>query len=358
MTADLAGRLGRLVADAFEACPPSPSIAVAVACDRRGFRWQAGTCRGEPLTSEAAEIPFRIASITKPFVACSIHRLALEGRLSVAQPIAGMLRPETVETLAKGGHDAHSIRISHLLAHTSGIPDHSQTAGYMAVVERDPQRRWQRLEQVALAALEAAPLGAPGDVYAYSDTGYVLLGEILEQATGAPLAAAVRRLLDFGQLGLKSSWWELMETPPPGLPAPARVRVGEIDGMAVDPSFDVYGGGGLISTVGDLNRFFRALVGGGILPAEALAGALATPAARRAAGMPDWRTHSFLLASMAAGRHWALGHTGFWGSAAVRLPALGASIAITLNSGDPAGPATARALLGSIVDTLEDGSTG
>lgn len=357
MTETLAVQLEALVDSAFANCPESPSIAVAVSCERLGLEWRAGARRGEPLTAAGADVPFRIASITKPFVATAVHLLAAEGRLRLSQPVAELLRPETSAVLAGGAHDPTAIRVAHLLSHTSGLPDHTTTPSYRAAATATPERRWERIEQVALAASESQPLGVPGEVYSYSDTGYVLLGEIIEQATGETLAAAVRRLLDFRRIGLPSTWWELMETCPDGVPPPARVRVGEIDGMAVDPSFDLYGGGGLLSSVADLNRFFMSLLLGEILPGEGLAGALATPAAVRAADMPDWRTHSFILASMKAGKYWALGHTGFWGSAAMRLPATGTSIAVTLNSGDPAAAIAARGLICAIVDAIDEGSS-
>ena len=58
-------------------------------------------------------------------------------------------------------------------------------------------------------------------MFHYSDTGYVLLGEILERVTGEPLPAAVRSLLHFDRIGLTDTYWEKLEPTPAGA-RPAR----------------------------------------------------------------------------------------------------------------------------------------
>jgi D-alanyl-D-alanine carboxypeptidase len=78
---------------------------------------------------------------------------------------------------------------------------------------REPAHRWSRLEQVQLAMALGAPLCAPGETFHYSDTGYILLGEILEQASGLSLAAALRSLLSFERLGLHRTWLDAERTP-------------------------------------------------------------------------------------------------------------------------------------------------
>lgn len=346
-------RFAALCEDALAQAGGAPSVAAAIHCPSRKVDWQGGARRGEPITPAFADVPFRIASITKPFVAAAIHRLAAAGKLAVSDAIADHLAPETTAALQHGRYDPGAIRIAHLLSHTSGLPDHTATLGYMAAVKATPRRRWYRAEQIALATTEATPLGAPGETYAYSDTGYLILGEIIERTSGRPIAEAVRSLVGFDDIGLASTWWEELEPAPPHAPPPARLVFDGKEGMEYDPSFDLFGGGGLISTVSDLNRFFAALLSCRVLDGERLAGALATPAALRPGDAPHWRTHNLLLSSMAVGRHWALGHTGYWSSAAVRLPALGAGIAVSLNCSGPEAFGAARALLDRLADTLD-----
>ena len=69
--------------------------------------------------------------------------------------------------------------------------------------------------------------------------------------------------LDFAALGLDHTWWEVLEPAPTGLPDRAHQYYGRtFDNVDLDASHDLYGGGGLVSTVGDVTRFFRALFDG------------------------------------------------------------------------------------------------
>ena len=108
------------------------------------------------------------------------------------------------------------------------------------------------------------PLGEPGAAFAYSDTGYVMLGDIIERATGATLAEASASCSQFDELGLASTWLEDVEAAPDGAPPMASQFYETQDMVDADPSFDLYGGGGLVSTVGDLTTFYGALLAGDV----------------------------------------------------------------------------------------------
>ncbi len=62
------------------------------------------------------------------------------------------------------------------------------------------------------------PYGPPGEVYRYCDTGYILLGGVLEQVTGRPMPDAIRELVNYDRLGLHSTWFESLEPRPDGVP--------------------------------------------------------------------------------------------------------------------------------------------
>ena len=62
------------------------------------------------------------------------------------------------------------------------------------------------------------PLNKPGEAYVYSDTGYVLLGQIIEHVSRMTLSSAVRHYLNFERLGLKHTWWEFFEAAPENAP--------------------------------------------------------------------------------------------------------------------------------------------
>jgi len=103
------------------------------------------------------------------------------------------------------------------------------------------------------------PVGKPGERYFYSDTGYILLGEIIELFSGGSLAGGLRSLIGFEKLGMTSTWLESLETHPLETAKKVSRYVGRIDATNFDASIDLYGGGGLKSTTSDLVSFMHAL---------------------------------------------------------------------------------------------------
>jgi len=130
------------------------------------------------------EQPFRIASLTKVFVAAAILRLREKGKLSIEDPISKYISQEHITILKNGGYDPDKITIRHCLTHTSGLYDYAEGGPeYIEEASKDPNRRWTRTEQIQFAMDNGKPHAAPGEENHYSDTGYVLLGEVIEQGT-------------------------------------------------------------------------------------------------------------------------------------------------------------------------------
>lgn len=121
-------------------------------------------------------------------------------------------------------------------ATAAAVPD---APAILLQVKALPQRRWTRAEQLAIALEAGPPLAPPGDLFHYSDTGYILLGEVIEVVTGAPLPAAIRRTLDFERLGLRDTWFESLEPIPPHAPARQLQLLDGIDAMRFDASIDL-----------------------------------------------------------------------------------------------------------------------
>ena len=105
------------------------------------------------------------------------------------------------------------ITITELLQHTSGLADYYDDAFQAAVFAR-PQRRWATGTLLALGYARS-PLFPPGTAWSYSNTGYLLLGRVIQHVTGQPLASALRQLI-FAPLGLRAT--SVPDTPE--LPAP------------------------------------------------------------------------------------------------------------------------------------------
>jgi D-alanyl-D-alanine carboxypeptidase len=324
--ARLPARLDQLLKNFARDHPSLPGVALAIRtptlswADAAGF---ADRASGKPLTADAG---FRIASVTKAFTAAAILRLVENGKLALNDPIAQHLSPATLALLRHGGYKVNGIRIKHLLQHTSGLYDYAGDPAFQTFVVSHPRHRWTRSEQVRFAMNHGKPLAQPGAEFHYSDTGYVLLGEILERGTGHNLAAAYRTLLHLNRLGLANTYLETLEPMPPHAKQRAHQYLGTIDTAGFDPSFDLYGGGGLVSTVGDLDRFFRALLGGHVFAkAATLDTMLGNPR------LPGARGLGMGIFEESIGQTACWHDDGFWGTTVFHCPGSGATIAITVN---------------------------
>ena len=291
---------------------------------------------GEPLTPGRR---FRIASVTKPFVAATALRLWEDGRLDLDTPIAELVAPETTELLRSGSYDPGRITTRHLLTHTSGIFDFTADAygpmtddGFMAAIRADPGHRWSREEQLRFAIDHGRPYGEPGSVFVYSDTGANLVGEIVERLTGTSLGAAIREHLGFARLGLRHTFHESIEPEPEGLPPPAAQYEADFDVARYDASVDLWGGGGLVSTCRDLAVFFRALLRGEVFRDPSTLRVMQTVPSARAHDPGDARavreaanTGMFLFRER-VGDLETWGHSGYWGTVAASCPSLDVTV--------------------------------
>ena len=218
----------------------------------------------EPLL---VDTPIRIASVTKTFVAAAVLRLVELGRLTLEDPISDHLSADLLDMLRGDGYDVDAITVRHLLTHRSGIADY---AGYeenyegrfQQLIEADPTFQWTRELEVQFAVDNYDPLAEPGAEFHYSDTGYVLLGDLLEQVMDvSSYGAALSELLDFDRLGLTDTFVERLDRAEPDRPL-GHQYIGTLDYTAIDPGQDMYGGGGIVSTTREVSLFFHALFGG------------------------------------------------------------------------------------------------
>jgi D-alanyl-D-alanine carboxypeptidase len=230
------------------------------------------------------------------------------------------------------------MTIRHLLTHTSGLYDHSSGAEYGEAIVADPMHRWTRSEQFELAIELGDPHGEPGEFYTYCDTGYVLLGGIIEGVTGQSLAEAVRELTRYEALGLESTWWEILEPKPEGTLDRAHQFLGEIDTASFDASYDLYGGGGIVSTVGDMARFYRALFTGGVFKDPATPDVMLTTV-EGAEPLPNGGPLNYRMGIwvVEVDGFEAYRHTGFFGTLADYVPELDLAVAVTVNQNQGGG---------------------
>lgn len=124
--------------------------------------------RGVP---NSARTQFRIGSLTKPFTAIGVLQLAQAGKLKLDDPV----RDYVTEIPESWG----GVTIHHLLSHTGGIPSHSRTPEYSQRMS-EPTTPLGVLRLVADRPLDFPP----GEEFRYSNTGYILLGLVIERASG------------------------------------------------------------------------------------------------------------------------------------------------------------------------------
>lgn len=291
---------------------------------------------------------FRLASITKTYVAATVLRLWEQDRIDLDAPVTRWLPAAWMAKLSGDGYAPERITVRHLLSHTSGMADHAQDARFLEAIKADPGGEWTRARDIARLVAWTDPVGMPGEKYSYSDTGYVLLGSIIETITGEDLPDAVRALLGLDRLGLSGTWWERYQ------PAGARVRVhqvhGGIDTHGWNPSMDLYGGGGLVASTADVAMFFNAL-----LESRVFARRETLDAMLSADGLPADSPYRLGVIDYDLQGVRALGHSGFWGTLVMREPVSGRTI-----SGAATDVADFRKLKGAMEDYVKmvSGSDG
>jgi D-alanyl-D-alanine carboxypeptidase len=236
---------------------------------------------------------FRIASITKTITAALALQLAEDGIVDLDAPLADVV-PGRVERLDHG----EELTLRQLLANTSGLPDELDLT--------DPADPWATYVQVGDGAAAAAcgdvagylarhdPVAPvrlrPGTAYQYSNVGFRLAGEVIEAATGQPLADVYRERI-FEPLGMDATWMDCVEEPraelarglhPAGIDDTSALsfELPDGDGQPLDVTdLGRHGGasGGLVSTSEDVAAFARALFEGDLFEDEATLAAMLEP---------------------------------------------------------------------------------
>ncbi|MET8861743.1 serine hydrolase domain-containing protein [Nonomuraea sp. NPDC004580] len=204
---------------------------------------------------------FRAGSITKSFTATVVLQLVGEGRLRLSDTIdhwlPGLLR------------DDSTITVRQLLQHTSGLPEYTTDMVDDAGIPKERYRTWSPRELVEKA--ERLPLEfRPGTRFQYSNTNYIVLGMLIEKVTGRPYATEIEQRI-LRPLDLARTWLPGASPEVQGPHAHGYVAVkkhGELTRVDVTRFNPTIAGaaGEIISTAGDLNRFYRALLGGKLLP--------------------------------------------------------------------------------------------
>ncbi len=248
--ADIARYADELLKRNYRAGGPGAAVLVARG-DKvlfRAARGEADIDRHMPLRPDSV---FRIGSVTKQFAAAGLLTLVEAGKVSLDDPLSKYV---------PGFPGGERITVLQLLNHTSGVRNFNGMPGCMeGVVRRD-----LTTAQVIDLFKNEKPDFSPGSSYAYSNSGYVLVGAIIEAASGMPWHVYLARVL-FEPLGMRHTGYGH----DPRFAA-QQVRGYSYKGEAVVPMLPMsmtqpHAASALVSNIDDLLRWNRALHEGRVL---------------------------------------------------------------------------------------------
>ena len=229
-----------------------PGAAVIVAKGNKVlFRRAYGMANVEEGVPLSPEMRFRIGSLTKPFTAAAIMLLADRGQLAVTDDITKYL-PD-YQTQGK------KVTIEHLLTHTSGIKNYTDIPAFEQSMAEDIPLH----ELVGLFRDEPLEFD-PGSRMSYSNSGYILLGVIIEQVSGQTYSSFMKEQV-LEPLGMLNTEYENLDQSKKGrLVGYNRNEVASPISMS-----QVYSAGALVSTIDDLVRWNAAITSGELLTPRA-----------------------------------------------------------------------------------------
>jgi CubicO group peptidase (beta-lactamase class C family) len=209
---------------------------------REGF----GPANREWAIADAPDTEFRLGSLTKQFTATAILQLAEQGKLKLDDPIGKyyLAAPKTWD----------KVTLALLLSHRSGIPDYTEISGFF----RGPARLDRTPEEI-IALTRDKPLEfTPGEKFKYDNSGYILLGYVIEKVSGQTYADYLRDHI-FQPLGMAHTGYEVSDDILPHRAAGYVKIKGEWKNASYLSMTLPYAAGSLYSTVDDLLLWDEAL---------------------------------------------------------------------------------------------------
>lgn len=221
--------------------------------------------------------PFHVASIGKTFTAVLVAQLQERGQLQFSDKISTYLETELLNNLfVLDGKDYQSdVTIEHLLGHTSGVADYfedasrnGKSASTLIITQQD--HIWTPSELIDFTRKHQSAVYKPGEGFHYSDTGYILLGLIIEKITGKPFHQMLKEAI-FIPLKMQHSYLMFYDEPMTQPKTPiAKIwfngtEISTFKSLSID-----WSGGGIVSTTEDLLKFMQALIAGRLVKPETL----------------------------------------------------------------------------------------
>jgi D-alanyl-D-alanine carboxypeptidase len=216
--------------------------------------------------------PFHIASIGKLFTSIMIYQLIESGKLSLDDSVQKILGSEILKNLfAYEGVDySEKVTISHLLSHTSGVDDYFESVdkkskSVIDEITNNPDKFWTPVDLINFTRINQNAVAKPGAKFHYSDTGYVLLGLVIEKITAKKLEVILQEKI-FTPLAMKKTYMHLRSEPSDKSKLPiSTLMLGDKNVTGFKSISADWAGGGLISTTEDLLLFQKAFVNGKLI---------------------------------------------------------------------------------------------
>lgn len=227
---------------------------IAVQDGKTVYRSARGLANIELDVPMTPEMVFRIGSITKQFTAAAILLLEEQGKLKVEDTIDKYLPEYPSE-------QASIITIDHLLSHTSGVKNITEVPKY---IDANDSRHWVTVSELIDYFKDYDLDFQPGEKYSYSNSGYMLLGAIIEAVSGKSYADFIQESI-FDRLGMNNSHYDdYYKIIPNRISAYYETDEGIIHSEFMSMTRP-YAAGGLLSTVDDLAIWDQALHSGKVL---------------------------------------------------------------------------------------------
>jgi len=244
--------------------------------DTFNIHWKfAAGITGRDHNQICADNPYYIASVGKIFTSIIIAKLYERGSIHYDDPVSKYLSSEMLNGLFvyKGINYSKNVLVKQLLNHTSGIADYYEDKpikgkSMKELAIEEPQRFWRPEDTIAYTRDNQKAFSIPGKRFHYSDTGYNLLGKIIENITDKPFHENLHTEI-FNPLGMENSCFLYYSEPKEKSPFKiADTFIGEHE-ISTYKSLSIdWAGGGFISTTEDLLLFQKALVNNTLIKKE------------------------------------------------------------------------------------------
>jgi len=254
-TPDNAAKIDKLMSQYADCCSFTGTVLVSDH-DKVIFKKGYGLANREWNIPNTPEVKFRLGSITKQFTSMLIMQQVAKGTIELDGHLSDYLPYYRQDTGSK-------VTISQLLSHTSGIPSYTDAPNFFADVSRNPYG----VEEFAKKFCSGDLQFEPGTKFHYDNSGYFLLGAILERVTGKTYETLLKESI-FVPLGMKDSGYDHHADI---LANRATGYQQELGGVENAPYLDMslpYAAGSLYSTVEDLYKWDQALYTHKLVPNE------------------------------------------------------------------------------------------